>query len=235
MVINDRDEDARRRLTARYAAARTDSHRPPLTAHELVQAVATAAIPADPAGSSQPAPRAEDLLDALTLVAAARNGLEYAELTLLDAGRRAELTWEALGEALGYAPSAARQGASGRVRRLLERWPAARASRSGSVLRQDQGAVDRTCQDYRDLREVVRAQAEYDYPGQDPLTLDQWHQAADNAALDLLSDPDSSLVDQPPSCGAEFNARDWLAAMDDDTQKAAVRAAAQDLFDRGPR
>ncbi|WP_165485270.1 hypothetical protein [Protofrankia symbiont of Coriaria ruscifolia] len=137
-------QERRQRLTARYVAT-WHPNKPPWTAHELVQAVAAAVDPAGPVVASWPTPRAEDLLDALALVVSARESLEYAELQLLDAGRRAELTWETLGEALGYAPTTARQGASGRARRLLERWPGFRAGREGgTVLRQDPaGATDR--------------------------------------------------------------------------------------------
>ncbi len=142
MAINYREEKTlRARLTARYypsARAGADDR----AAHELVQTVASAADPeCFYRPSYWPTPDSQDFLDALGLVAAAREALEYAELQLLDAGRRGGLTWEALGEALGYAPAAARQGASGRARRLLERWPGSRAGTGGTVLRQGEAAA----------------------------------------------------------------------------------------------
>lgn len=135
---------------------------------------------------------------------------------------------------LAAAMGVPRSTAQTRTRAVVDRDPTAWerwATALGTVALPRPGAVDGDSQDYRDLREVVRAQAEHDYePHQYPLTLAQWQQSADYAALDLLAD-------QPPEGGVEANARDWLFGLDDVAQKAAVRAVAQDLFDQqaGPQ
>jgi AcrR family transcriptional regulator len=66
-------------------------------------------------------------LDALSLLAAVRVGFDRDELALLDAARAAGVTWESAGSALGYDAAGARQGASGRYRRLHARWPGFRS------------------------------------------------------------------------------------------------------------
>ncbi|CUU60800.1 hypothetical protein Ga0074812_14746 [Parafrankia irregularis] len=73
------------------------------------------------------APLADDIHAALALLSDARETLDYCELVLLDAGRRAEMTWETLGTALGHTTSTARSTTSTRARRLLARWPGYRS------------------------------------------------------------------------------------------------------------
>ena len=79
----------------------------------------------------------DDVLDALRLVNVARQDLEHRELTLIAAARSAEVSWEQLGQALGYEPGGARQGGSGRFRRLSARQPGFNPDQQWRITRTD--------------------------------------------------------------------------------------------------
>ncbi|SQD99418.1 MULTISPECIES: hypothetical protein [unclassified Parafrankia] len=116
MVDLDERERHRWLLTRRYWTGWTGSS--PVPSAEAVAMVATVA-----STTVDTAPLADDIYAALALLADARETLDYCELVLLDAGRRADLTWKTLGGALGHTTPAARSATSTRARRLLARWP----------------------------------------------------------------------------------------------------------------
>lgn len=67
---------------------------------------------------------AQDVLDALGLAGPARFHLEVAELEVIAYARHVlHIEWEQIGRQLGYADSAAKQGAAARYARLAGRYP----------------------------------------------------------------------------------------------------------------
>lgn len=70
-----------------------------------------------------PEPDVEDILAALLFVPAARRDLDDAERDLIERARALRVSWQRIGEALGFPAKGARQVAQGRAKRLKAQTP----------------------------------------------------------------------------------------------------------------
>jgi hypothetical protein len=101
-IRNMREQDARQRLTRRYALSTFGSRHhkmPPLGAAEAIAQVRSALNRQD--GYHRGAVRTKDLLDALALVSAVRRGMDWDERILIAAAVTRGASWALVAQRLG--------------------------------------------------------------------------------------------------------------------------------------